>query len=90
MIDLNNGKSLRELQEFPAVFTFKIVGTNTNKFVADVRRIFDGREDVQFSDNLSKSEKYISISATTEVWKYEDLESLYKEISILEGLKFYV
>ena len=38
----------------------------------------------------SRTGKYISISATTEVWTYEELESLYTAISKLEGLKFYV
>lgn len=90
MSDLNNGKTLKELQQFPAVFTFKIVGVNNKQFEANVKKIFDGRPDMIFSDNISKNGSYISITATTEVWKYEELESLYKEISMLEGLKFYV
>ncbi len=86
----NNKTTFKDLQQFPEVFTFKIMGENSNKFVADVRKIFDNREDVIFSDNLSKTGKYISISVTTEVWKYEELESLYTAISKLDGLKFYV
>lgn len=86
----NNGKTLKDLQKFPDVFTFKIMGENTNKFSADARKIFDGRSDVTFSENISRTGKYISISATTEVWTYEELESLYTAISRLEGLKFHV
>ena len=66
----NNGKTLKDLQKFPDVFTFK--------------------SDVNFAENISRTGKYISISATTEVWTYEELESLYTAISKLEGLKFYV
>lgn len=86
----NNGKTFKDLQKFPDVFTFKIMGENTNQFSADARKIFDGRSDVIFSENISKTGKYISISATTEVWTYEELESLYTAISKLEGLKFHV
>ena len=80
----NNGKTLKDLQKFPDIFTFK------NQFSADARKIFDGRNDVTFSENISRTGKYISISATTEVWTYEELESLYTAVSKLEGLKFYV
>ena len=86
----NNGKTLKDLQKFPDVFTFTIMGENTNNFLADARKVFDGRSDVNFAENISRTGKYISISATTEVWTYEELESLYTAISKLEGLKFYV
>ena len=39
----NNGKTLKDLQKFPDLFTFKIMGDNTNQFSADARKIFDGR-----------------------------------------------
>lgn len=77
----NNGKTLKDLQKFPDVFTFKIMGENTNNFLADARKVFDGRSDVNFAENISRTGKYISISATTEVWTYEELESLYTAIS---------
>lgn len=86
----NQGKILKDLQKFPDVFTFKIMGDNTNQFSADARKIFDGRSDVTFAENISRTGKYISISATTEVWTYEELESLYTAISKLNGLKFHV
>ena len=54
------------------------------------RKIFDNKEDVIFSDNVSRTGKYISISATLEVFSYEELEALYTEISKVEGLKFHV
>ena len=90
MQDLTNKATLKELQKFPEMFTFKIMGENTNKFVADARKVFDNRHDVTFSENISKTGKYISLSATTEVYTYEELESLYVAISKLEGLKFHV
>lgn len=90
MQNIENGKTLKELQKFPEVFIFKIMGDNTNKFVADVRKIFDGRNDVIFAENISRTGKYISISVTTEVWTYEELENLYINISKVDGIKFYV
>lgn len=86
----SSGKTLKDLQKFPDVFTFKIMGENTNQFSADAKKIFDGRNDVNFAENLSRTGKYISISVTTEVWTYEELESLYTAVSKLEGLKYYV
>lgn len=91
MQNLNSSdKTLKDLQNFPEKFTFKIVGDNTNQFSADARKIFDGRDDVIFSENISKTGKYLSLSATTVVNTYEELEQLYTEISKLEGLKFHV
>lgn len=90
MQNIENGKTMKDLQKFPDKFTFKIMGDNTNQFYADVRKIFDGKEDVIFSDNLSRTGKYISISVTLEVFTYEELESLYTAVSKLAGLKFYV
>lgn len=90
MQNIESGKTLKNLQKFPDKFTFKIMGDNTNQFYADVRKIFDGKNDVIFSDNISRTGKYISISVTLEVFTYEELESLYTAISKLEGLKFHV
>lgn len=90
MQNIESGKTLKDLQKFPDKFTFKIMGDNTNKFAADVRKIFDNKEDVIFSDNVSRTGKYISISATLEVYSYGELESLYIAISKVEGLKFHV
>lgn len=90
MQNIENGKTMKDLQKFPDKFTFKIMGDNTNQFYADVRKIFDDKEDVIFSDNLSRTGKYISISVTLEVFTYEELESLYTAVSKLAGLKFYV
>ena len=86
----SSGKTLKDLQKFPDVFTFKIIGENTNQFSVNAKKIFDGRNDVNFVENISRTGKYISISATTEVWTYEELESLYTAVSKLEGLKFHV
>lgn len=90
MQNIESGKTLKDLQKFPDKFTFKIMGDNTNKFAADVRKIFDNKEEVIFSDNVSRTGKYISISATLEVYSYDELESLYIAISKVEGLKFHV
>ncbi|MDE7033917.1 MAG: DUF493 family protein, partial [Mucispirillum sp.] len=49
----SSGKTLKDLQKFPDVFTFKIMGENTNQFSADAKKIFDGRNDVNFAENIS-------------------------------------
>lgn len=90
MQNIESGKTMKDLQKFPDKFTFKIMGDNTNQFSADVRKIFDNREDVIFSENISKTGKYISISVSLVLFNYEELENYYKAISQVEGLRFHV
>ena len=82
---------LKELQEFPAIFTFKVVLDAGEEFKAPLKKIFEiADRDVKITEKESTGGKYTSFSITTVVLDYEELEKFYNEISRLEGLKFYV
>lgn len=83
--------SIKELQEFPSIFTFKIVLEAGEEFKEPLLKIFDLKDrEVNISEKSSSKGKYSSFSITTIVMDYEELESFYKNISSLQGLKFYV
>ncbi|MDR2883862.1 MAG: DUF493 domain-containing protein [Deferribacteraceae bacterium] len=82
--------NIKDYIEFPVIYTFKIVGDNEPKFITAIKGIFSGYEGAEFVINLSSGAKYASISATTEIKNYEELESVYKQIAATEGLKFHV
>lgn len=82
---------LKELQKFPAIFTFKIVLEAGEHFKKSLKKIFDlSDREVTISEKESTGGKYTSFSVTTIVLEYEELEKFYNEISRLDGLKFYV
>ncbi len=61
----SSGKTLKDLQKFPDVFTFKIMGENTNQFSADAKKIFDGRNDVNFAENIKSSDNNSVLLSST-------------------------
>ncbi len=83
--------SLKELQEFPAIYTFKIVIESNTEYKNSLLKIFDLNDrEVSITEKESSAGKYISFSVTTIVMDYSELECFYKDISKLQGLKFYV
>ena len=83
--------AIKDLQHFPAIFTFKIVGDSGDEFKKAVRDLFSlsGKE-FQIKEKESSGGKYTSFSVTALITDYEELEKTYKEISILKGMKFYM
>lgn len=79
-----------ELMEFPAIYTFKIIGKNSATFKNDVMRIKTDDRQWQQSEASSKSNKYISFSLTTIIENSEELEYFYKHISEIRDMHFYV
>ncbi len=82
---------IKDLQHFPAIFTFKIVGNSGDEFKNAMRDLFNlsGKE-FHIKEKESSGGKYTSFSVTTLITDYEELEKIYKEISLLNGLRFYV
>lgn len=79
---------LKEIMEFPCLHTFKIIGKNNEIFINEVLAIFN---EVDIPEpKLSRDNTFISYSVTTLVENYETLESLYKKISFIKDLKFYL
>ncbi len=82
---------IKELQQFPTIFTFKIVVESGDEFKEPVKKLFDlPDKEVEIKETESTGGKYVSFSITTVIMDYEELEKFYKEISMLKGLKFYV
>ncbi len=79
-----------ELMEFPAIYTFKIIGKNSVTFKNDVMRIKTDDREWQQHETSSKSNNYISFSLTTIVENSEELEYFYKHISEIRDMHFYV
>lgn len=82
--------TMKELQKFPVIFTFKIIGDSGEDFVKSVYKVFERKKDADFTERQSGKGSYLSISVTAEIKDYEELEKYYTEISRLPGVKFYV
>lgn len=82
--------TMKELQKFPVIFTFKIIGDATEDFTKSVHSIFGKKDDATFIERESGKGNYLSISVTAEIKDYEELEHYYTKIGKIDGLKFYV
>lgn len=79
---------LKDIMEFPALHTFKIIGKNSPFFKSEVSGIFQG-VDIP-SPKQSRDSNYVSYSITIFAEDFEVLESFYKKISLIKELKFYL
>jgi len=83
--------TLKDLQKFPTIFTFKIIGDNKDYFIDGCTAIFDLTDrEVSIQTKISSSKKYISFSITTIIHTYDELESFYNSISKVKGVNFCV
>ena len=80
--------NLKDIMEFPALHTFKIVGKNTPLFRSEISKIFQG-VDIP-SPRPSRDGNYVSYSITVLVENFQELETFYKKISFINELKFYL
>lgn len=87
---MSNCPTMKELQKFPVIFTFKIIGDTGLDFSKSVYALFGNKEGASFIERPSGQGKYTSISVTAEIDDYEEMEYFYTEISKLNGIKFYV
>jgi uncharacterized protein len=73
---------------FPCIFPIKIIGKNTKKFVAEIKKIIKTyypqySSTVQYSDNKN----YVSLSVTINVLDKITLDNLYIELSRHKDIK---
>lgn len=87
---MTNCPTMKELQKFPVIFTFKIIGDATLDFSKSVYALFGNKEGATFIERPSGKGNYTSISVTAEIGDYEELEHYYTNIRGLKGVKFYV
>lgn len=81
---------MKEMMEFPVIYTFKAMGENSEDFKKDMEEVFQYKCIENISHTASKKGNYISVSVTCEVSDFDELESLYKSIKSLKGLKFHL
>lgn len=81
---------LKEHLNFPLIYTFKIVGDNTQMLDESVGEIFACYECPEISNKTSSADKYKSYSVTVEISSYDELENVYTQISKLDTVRFYV
>jgi hypothetical protein len=82
--------TMKEMIEFPTIFTFKAMGENTEDFKKDIKEIFTRHETAMITENISTKATYTSISITVEVVDFEELQNIYTKIKETKGLKFHL
>lgn len=78
-----------ELWEFPCDFPFKIMGVNTDEFVNNVVAEVQKHAPDDYSPVVkpSKNEKYLSVTLQIKLQNKEQLETLYREVKNVPGVK---
>jgi putative lipoic acid-binding regulatory protein len=86
---LSEQNSFTEM-EYPARFTYKMMGDDTPEFRDSVNAVFVMKEILEIQERKSSSGKYVSMSVTVDVENYGELASIYEMISQIEGLKYHL
>lgn len=76
--------------QFPCSFPLKVMGLNTEDFSSAVKAVFRkhvGPEPVSYSAHLSRTGKYLSITAMFTAVSREQLDGLYRELNGHELVK---
>ncbi|MCD8552390.1 DUF493 domain-containing protein [Seleniivibrio sp.] len=82
--------TMKEIMEFPTIFTFKAMGENTEIFRNDIKNIFVRHESALITEKASTKGTYTSISITVEVESFDELQNIYTKIKETNGLKFHL
>tara|TARA_B100001287_G_scaffold133628_1_gene112511 strand:+ start:13548 stop:13811 length:264 start_codon:yes stop_codon:yes gene_type:complete len=84
MDEFESLKAKLEQTDFPQVYFFKFIVPNTNDNVAKVSALYT--KDTQVQMKPSSSGKFISMSAKQVVLSVDDIISIYKKASVIEGI----
>ncbi len=69
---------------FPCSFPLKVMGLNNQDFEAAIKAVFEKHlpaATIVYTSQLSKSGKYLSITATFTATSKEQLDALYRELN---------
>ncbi len=82
---MDGARQAPHLLRFPCPYPLKVMGNNTNEFVALViavieRHLAEG-DKVTYRTRVSSGEKYMSVTATFEARSLEQLNAIYEELS---------
>jgi len=84
MDEFESLKAQLEQTDFPQVYFFKFIVPNKNDNVAKVSALYT--QDTQVQMKSSSSGKFISMSAKQVVLSVDDVISIYKKASVIEGI----
>jgi putative lipoic acid-binding regulatory protein len=82
--------SMKEMMQFPTIFTFKAMGENTDFFKNDIKDIFRMHENAEITENVSSKGTYTSLSVTVEIISFDELQNIYTKIKQTKGLKYHL
>jgi len=83
-------EKMKEMMEFPVLYTFKAMGENSTCFIEDVRQVFVLKNIDSFIEKPSSKGNYISVSVTLMIHSYEELQNIYQKIKLIKGLKYHL
>lgn len=83
-------ENIKEILEFPVLYTFKAMGENSDDFKCEIRNIFLSKDVDSITETPSKKGTYVSVSVTAEVESYEELQTIYTSIKNTKGLKYHL
>ncbi|EHK90934.1 DUF493 family protein YbeD [Aggregatibacter actinomycetemcomitans] len=82
-------QKLKDLLEFPCDFTFKVVGAARPDLVYDVVQVVHKTIKGDYNPSMKESGKgtYHSVSITVRAENIEQIETLYKELAAIDGVR---
>lgn len=88
----NDYAKLKELMEFPAAMTFKVAGLNREGLVDDVVSTVQKYLPGDYIPKETRSSKgtYNSVSIDIVAQNFEQVETLYKELAKIDGVKMVI
>ncbi|OOF71036.1 DUF493 family protein YbeD [Rodentibacter caecimuris] len=88
----NDYAKLKELMEFPTTMTFKIAGINRKDLSDDLVKVVQKyiKGDYTPRETLSSKGTYTSVSIDIIAENFEQVETLYKELAKVEGVKMVI
>jgi len=85
-----NKQNMEEMIDFPVLYTFKAMGEKSKQFESDIESLFVMKEIDSIIKKESSKGTYLSISVTVEIENINELESYYKKIKSVKGLKYHL
>lgn len=85
-------EKLKELMEFPAAMTFKVAGVNRENLAQDLIAVVQKYLPGDYIPKEKRSSKgtYNSVSIDIVAQNFEQVETLYKELAKVEGVKMVI
>lgn len=80
----NSLRAQLELEEWPNVYLFKLIGPNNSEVVAKITALFDDGTDLHYQP--SKTGKYISISVKEMMMDVDSIIAKYEQAALIEGV----